>query len=360
MTNSETDQKVSNLGNFEGPRLCSTIYVLDKAGWARSARTIGENSACDDAYGAFRKTVNKVNKELLLLLFLVVIAATIHFLVASQAMALVFYFLPTLYSAYYFGRRHATLTACASVCLVVLLTFVNPAMFKNRAEHLPIDPRWLDIAVWGGVLVVAAYAMGTLYERNQRHLKELKDGYEGMLVILQQFLCNLKNSEADSYRLSSHATKIAEALGLDPESTEDLRTAALLSKVNEIGISNEILYKAANLSEEELEKGMRKVENRGATKAQLMGGSLRRAIPILVAAQELNRTGATPADSIVEVQILNLATKFEAQFDADSAGKTPSVQAVDKIAKDSDGKYDSMIVDAFVKAFGQKALASAK
>ena len=70
-----------------------------------------------------RKTVHKVNKELLLLLFLVVIAAMIHFLVASQAIALVFYFLPTLYSAYYFGRRHATLTACASVCLVVLLTF---------------------------------------------------------------------------------------------------------------------------------------------------------------------------------------------------------------------------------------------
>jgi len=33
--------------------------------------------------------------------------------VASQRMALVFYFLPTLYSAYYFGRRHATMTACA-------------------------------------------------------------------------------------------------------------------------------------------------------------------------------------------------------------------------------------------------------
>ena len=306
------------------------------------------------------KTVHKVNKELLLLLFLVVIAAMIHFLVASQAMALVFYFLPTLYSAYYFGRRHATLTAFASVCLVVLLTHLNPAMFDRRTENLPIDSRWFDIAVWGGVLVVAAYAMGTLYERNQKNLKELKDGYDGMLVILQQFLCNQKNSEADSSRLSSHAIKIAEALGLDPESTEDLRTAALLSKVNEIGISNEILYKAANLSEEELEKGMRKAGDRGATKAQLMGGSLRRAIPILVAAQELNKTGATPADSVVEVQILNLAQKFEAQADAAGAGKMPSAQAVEKIAKDSDGKYDSMIVDAFVKAFGQKALAATK
>jgi hypothetical protein len=303
--------------------------------------------------------MRKINKELLLLLFLVVIAAMIHFLVASQAITLVFYFLPTLYSAYYFGRRHATLTACASVGLVVLLTYLNPAMFTRRAENLPIDSRWFDVAVWGGVLVVAAYAMGTLYERNQKSLKELKDGYDGMLVILQQFLSN-QNSDADSCRLSSHVIKIADALGLDPESSEDLRTAALLSKVNQIGISNEILYKAANLSEEDLEKGMRKIDDARATNAQLMGGSLRRAIPILVAAQQLNKTEANPADSIVEVQILNLAEKFEALTNAAKLAKMPSSQVVEKIAKESDGKYDSMIVDAFVKAFGQKAQAAGK
>jgi len=303
--------------------------------------------------------MRKINKELLLLLFLVVIAAMIHFLVASQAITLVFYFLPTLYSAYYFGRRHATLTACASVGLVVLLTYLNPAMFTRRAENLPIDSRWFDVAVWGGVLVVAAYAMGTLYERNQKSLKELKDGYDGMLVILQQFLSN-QNSDADSCRLSSHVVKIAGALGLDPESSEDLRTAALLSKVNQIGISNEILYKAANLSEEDLEKGMRKIDDARATNAQLMGGSLRRAIPILVAAQQLNKTEANPADSIVEVQILNLAEKFEALTNAVGLAKMPSSQVVEKIAKESEGKYDSMIVDAFVKAFGQKAQAAGK
>ena len=303
--------------------------------------------------------MRKINKELLLLLFLVVIAAMIHFLVASQAITLVFYFLPTLYSAYYFGRRHATLTACASVGLVVLLTYLNPAMFTRRAENLPIDSRWFDVAVWGGVLVVAAYAMGTLYERNQKSLKELKDGYDGMLVILQQFLSN-QNSDADSCRLSSHVVKIADALGLDPESSEDLRTAALLSKVNQIGISNEILYKAANLSEEDLEKGMRKIDDARATNAQLMGGSLRRAIPILVAAQQLNKTDANPANSIVEVQILNLAEKFEALMNAAGLAKMPSSQVVEKIAKESEGKYDSMIVDAFVKAFGQKAQAAGK
>jgi hypothetical protein len=304
--------------------------------------------------------VRKINKELWLLLSLVLIAAMIHFLVASQAVVLVFFFLPTLYSAYHFGRRHATLTACASVCVVILLTYLNPGIFNRRTEYTPIDSRWFDITVWGGVLVVTAYAMGSLYERNQKSLKELKDGYDGMLVILQQFLCNQKNSEAESFRVSSYATKIAAALGLDPESSEDLRTAALLRNVNEIGISNEILYKAANLSQEELELGMRKGENDGATQAQVMGGSLRRAIPILVAAQQLHGTGANPADSMVEVQILNLAEKFDLQVNGSGVGKATSAQAVEKIAKDCAGDYDSMIMDAFVKAFGQKAQAAAK
>jgi hypothetical protein len=301
--------------------------------------------------------VQKINKELLLLLFLVVIAAMIHFLVASQAVSLVFYFLPTLYSAYYFGRRHATLTACASVGLVGLLTYMNPALFR-RTDYTPLDSRWFDIAVWGGVLVVSAYAMGTLYERNQKSLKELKDGYEGMLVILRQFLGNQKISEAGSFRVAAYAVKIAETLGLDPESTEDLRTASLLRDVNDIGISNEILYKAANLSEEELAEGMRKGGSGEATQAQRMGGSLRRAIPILVAAQQLRKNGASPADSIVEVQILNLAEKFESQVTAGAGKITPS-QVAEKITMDSEGKYDSMILDAFVKAFVQKTMSAA-
>jgi len=303
--------------------------------------------------------VKKVNKELLLLLFLVGIAAMIHFLVASQTVSLVFYFLPTLYSAYYFGRRHATLTACASVILVGLLTYLNPATFNRRLDYVSLDSRWFDLTVWGGVLVVSAYAMGSLYERNQRSLTELKGGYDGMLVVLQQFLGNQKGSEAGCFRVSSYAVKIAETLGLDRESTEDLRTASLLRNVNEIGISNEILYKAANLSAEELEQGMRKAGGSKATQAQLMGGSLRRAIPILVAAQQLRKEATSPADSIVEVQILNLAEEFESQATA-AAGKIASGQIVEKIAKDSQGRYDSMIVDAFVKAFGQKALAAGK
>jgi hypothetical protein len=305
------------------------------------------------------KTLRTINKELWLLLSLVLIAAMIHFLVASQAVALVFFFLPTLYSAYHFGRRHATLTAFASVCVVILLTYVTPSMLTYRLDYTPLDSRWFDITVWGGVLVVTAYAMGTLYEHNQKGLRDLKSGYDGMLVILQQFLSNQKNSDADSIRVATYATKIADALGLDPASSEDLRTAALLRNVNEIGISNELLYKAVNMSQEELESGMRKGKKR-VTRAQLMGGSLSRAIPILVAAQQLRSTGASPASALIEVQILNLAEKFDSRAHGEGAEKSSNAQLVEKIAKESPGDYDSMVVDAFVKAFGQRAQAAAQ
>jgi hypothetical protein len=296
--------------------------------------------------------MRKANPELWLLLFLVIIAAGLNFLVASQPMVLMFYFLPTLYSAYRFGRRHATLTAVASVVLVVLLTDLNPRMFI-RQSALPIDARWFDLTVWGGILVVCGYAMGALHERNLEGLQELKDGYDGMLVILQQFLSNQKCGESSAFRISVWATQIAESLGLDKGSIEDLRIAALLQNLNEVGISNDVLYKAANLSQEDVEKGMRK---RGKATAQSMGGSLQRAIPILVAAQQLIKSGTTTVDAAVEAQILVMAENYDLL--THGPGKTISpAEAEEAIMKNAGERYDSMILDAFAKAFGHQTQA---
>jgi hypothetical protein len=297
--------------------------------------------------------MRKVNPELWLLLFLVAIAAMLNFLVASQPMTLMFYFLPTLYSAYRFGRRHATLTAMASVVLVVLLTYVNPTAFV-RPVNLPVDSRWFDLTVWGGILVVSSYAMGTLYERNEKNLHEVRNGYEGILVILRQFLSNQTYSESRPFRISVYATQIAKALGLDSESTEDLRTATLLQNLNEVGISNEILYKAADLTYEDVQNGMRK---RGKATVQTMGGSLRRAIPILVAGQQLIKSGSSTADAPIEVQILVLAENYELLVNGPGRKISPE-EAQETIIKNSADKYDSMIVDAFSKAFGHQVKAA--
>src|SRR5271156_1142369 len=110
--------------------------------------------------------MSKIAKEGILLLSLFLIAAMVQFYAQSLPMALCFYFLPTLYSAYHFGRRHATLTAFACVFLVLLLNFLNKMMPEHKVLSLP-DEQLFNFAIWAGVLVVASYFMGTLYERKQ-------------------------------------------------------------------------------------------------------------------------------------------------------------------------------------------------
>ena len=300
--------------------------------------------------------MRKINPELLLLLFLVLIAAILNFLVASQRMALVFYFLPTLFSAYHLGRRHATLTAFASVVLVVAMASLNPAMFSHRVE-LPFA-KWLDLAVWGGVLIVAGYATGTLYEKNQKTLLEMEEGYDGMLTILQNFLANQKYSDSHAYRISMCATKLAEGVGLDAGSVEDIRTAALLFNMKEMGIPNEVLCKAAQMSQEDLRQG--KNAGRTLSKGRATGGSLRRAIPIFLEERQFRQTGGKPDDASFEVQILVLAEEYEAMTSGQRGTKMSPTQAAQEVMKRAEGRYDSMIVNAFAAIFaGQTAAAKA-
>ncbi|MGO8794987.1 MAG: hypothetical protein ACLQLC_09205 [Candidatus Sulfotelmatobacter sp.] len=292
--------------------------------------------------------MRKINPELWLLLFLVVIAAMLNFLVASQRMALVFYFLPTLYSAYHFGRRHATLTAVATVILVVFLIVTNPAMFTRKIE-LPFDARWFDITIWGGVLMVAGYVTGTLYERNEKSLREMEDGYDGMLTILQNFIANQKYSDAHAYRIALCATRIAEALGLDSNSVEDIRTAALLFNLKELGISNEVICKAVQITQEDLDKG-----RTGRSKPASMAGAsaLRRAIPIFMAERQVRKDAAGVSDASFEVQVLLLAEEYEALISGDGGAKMAPSQAGREVLRRAGGRYDSLIVNAFSKAFG--------
>ena len=52
-----------------------------------------------------------VNRELWLLLGMFAIALLLNSLVAERRMLLGFYVLPTIFSAYFYGRRHAVMTA---------------------------------------------------------------------------------------------------------------------------------------------------------------------------------------------------------------------------------------------------------
>ena len=293
--------------------------------------------------------MKRINPELWLLLGLVLIAAILNFFVASQRMALVFYFLPTLYSAYHFGRKHATLTAVASVVIVILLLYSNPAMFNGKIE-LPLA-RWMDLAVWGGTLMIAGYTTGTLYERNQKTLRDMEEGYDGMLAILQNFLANQKYSDAHAYRIAMCATEIAESAGLDAASIEDIRTAALLFNMKELGISNDVLCKAAQVSEEDLRSPKKRTNSSKAGASS----ALTRAIPIFLSERQLRQTGAKSIEASLEVQTLMLAEEYETLMSGERGKKLSPVQATAEIMKHAASRYDSLVLDGFRKAFGAQS-----
>jgi hypothetical protein len=158
--------------------------------------------------------IAEVNKELWVLLSMFVICLVVNIAVDGQRMVLSFYTLPTLASAYYYGRRHATLTALGSVLLVVLMTWFNPTLFAAASPNAFAAARWLDTAVWGGVLIVTGYSMGTLYEHKSAQIEELRETYDGVLMILRHFIAKDTYTENHSYRVSVYGATIAMSLGL--------------------------------------------------------------------------------------------------------------------------------------------------
>ncbi len=193
----------------------------------------------------------------------------------------------------------------------------------RRALVIPQE-KWFDIALWGGIMLVIAYAMGTLYERMQSNLHELRDSYRGILLILQHIVANDKYSQNHSYRVSICATKIAERMDLGSERVEDIRTAALLHDVDKLGISREILYKSANFTADDFRKFQRDMA-KGKAVLPPVGGSLRRVIPILLAYSEpSDGKPASYQDTPLESRILAVADAYET-LTSGSGGMPPSV-----------------------------------
>src|SRR5262245_65698086 len=120
--------------------------------------------------------LERVNKELWVVLSMFAIALVLNELIAAQRMVLSFYVLPTIASAYFYGRRHGTLTAFASVLLVVgLLIFRSPTPTPTGLEAGDFFSQALDVAVWGGSLIITGYLMGTLYESRNAQITELRE-----------------------------------------------------------------------------------------------------------------------------------------------------------------------------------------
>jgi putative nucleotidyltransferase with HDIG domain len=316
--------------------------------------------ASTKAKRSFKVKLLEVNKELWLILSLLLIAAVLNFFVSSGRIILGLYTIPTLFSAYNYGRRHAVLTASASLFLVVLLAFMDPTLFPHAQAELPVDEKWFDVMAWGGILIVTGYTMGSLYERKERHLRELRQTYHGVLMILCQLVSKDKYTQNHSYRVSVYAASIASELGLDDNQIEDIRAASLLHDIGKLEISRELLYKAAKLSAEESMEMSLHVEKGGAM-LQTVGGSLTRVIPIVLAHHDkfdgsgTNERGGQEIP--LEARIISVADVYDALTSDRPYRKAMSpFEARDTITKGAGTEFDPRVVDAFLMAFRKEAL----
>jgi len=297
--------------------------------------------------------MSKIAQESILLLSLFLIAALVQFFAQSLPMALCFYFLPTLYSAYYFGRRHATLTAFACVFLVVLLDVLNNMMPAHRVLSLPGE-RVFNFAIWAGVLVVVGYVMGTLYERKQAMTTDIRESFSGLLLVLQHFMANEKLGVGENQRVVEASTRMAEAMGLGSDRVELLRSAVLLRDLSKLGITNDILYKAADMSRDEVVASFRKSRKADA-RTQAVGNSLRRVIPIIVAQQILQEQGARSVNVPIEAHILAVADAYQRLISgADGRALSPD-QAEQQILAGAGQKFHAGVVEALTKIFDGRA-----
>ena len=284
------------------------------------------------------------------------IMAMMNLLVDSQRMVLGFYTFPTVFSAYSYGRRHATLTAFASVLLVVLFTYFNPAGFEQTLSSADLIPRhWLDITVWGGTLVLIGYMMGSLYEHQKSHLEDLRSTYQGVLMILRHFISKDKYTENHSYRVSVYATKIAAGLNLQNGRIEDIRAAALLHDIGKLDISRDLLYKAARLTADEYDEIKTHV-NRGVTMLEPVGGSLRRILPIILAHHDkYDGSGYNPAagkEIPLESRIISVADVYDSLTSDRPYRKAMSpFDAKEILVKGWGTDFDPTVVEAFTDAF---------
>jgi putative nucleotidyltransferase with HDIG domain len=306
------------------------------------------------------RQVQEANKELWLLLMMFGILAGVNYLVASDRMLLGFYVLPSVYAAYFRGRRHATLTALASVLLVVLIVYTNPRLFTVEGPVRIIAEKWWDIAVWGGTLMVIAYAMGTLYENKQVQILELRETYKGILVILRQFTANDKYTHDHSFRVAAYATRIAKFMGFDQQRVDDVWDASLLHDLGKLETSRELLYKAERFTTAEYEEMKRHVE-KGTEWAEPVRGRLNRIIPIILAHHDrFDGSGYHPTkgeEIPLEARVIAVADVYDAMISDRPYAKAMSpLGAKEAIAKGSGTDFDPAVVKAFLKAFQSGSL----
>ena len=292
------------------------------------------------------KNLEQVNKELWLILALFLIGLFLNTTLGSNRMILGFYTIPTVVSAYLYGRRHATLTAVASVLFVSLMLYGNPWLTSTQGQ---VEWRtWIEVTVWGGTLIVTAYLMGTLYDHKSQQVQDLEESYDGIGHILQDFINRDHYRESHAYRSAMYASRIAAVHDMDARSIKNVHAAALLKDIVTLENAGGLLERAARLTERQYGRMQRHMDARWSL-VDVPVASLDRILAILVSLQKRTTPPSdTGAQTMPEAQIIAVAEAYDALVsDAPGRRGLAPLEAKENLSQRGRGEFDPEIIAAF-------------
>jgi len=151
------------------------------------------------------------------------------YFIEEVSLILNFYYLPVLVGSFFLGRRIGILIALLSILDVLICAMLFPhRFFADRVLWHSI----VKLASWSVFLFLASVTVGTLYEKNERRLQDLKKAYIGILEILAKYLESTdRYTKGHSVRVSEFAMEIAIAMELPRSQVDNIRAAGLLHDI---------------------------------------------------------------------------------------------------------------------------------
>lgn len=294
--------------------------------------------------------------EKILVVIILMVAFIGTYLVEEKFIILNFYYLPVLTAGYFLGRRMGALAAVFSILAVLICALFFPRRFLDGKEILT---GVAQLSSWSGFLILVSFTVGSLYEKNEQRVKELKKAYIGVLEILSKYLESTdRYTKGHSVRVSDFATEIGIAMGLPRPEVENIRVSGLLHDIGKIEISGEILSKAAELSTEEKDL-MDSHTVKGAYILSCVGSVLKEVVPIVVAHHkyftdtlENNNGGAIKIP--LGARVIAVADAYDAMTtDRPYRKGMPPWEAFQEIVAKTGKQFDPGVVEAFKRVVSE-------
>ncbi len=235
------------------------------------------------------------------------------------------------------------LAAVFSILAVMICVLLFPERFFLRGEMLK---GLAQLSSWSGFLILGSVAIGTLYERNEQRLKELKNAYIGVLEILSKYLESTDGyTKGHSVRVAELATEIATAMELNKPAVENIRAAGLLHDIGKTEISGEIMDSHSF---------------KGVYILSAVGAVLKEVVPIVIAHHKhfVDTIDPEYGDKLkipLGARIIAVADAFDAMTtDRPYRKGMPPWDAFQEIVAKAGKQFDPEVVGAFKRVMSEK------